>query len=313
MNEQWRQRRKYTHMAGAGWLFAVAFSTLPTARADTPVDMPESHGQASPDAPPIMAQPEEPSHDMDNMDMHAMQGGRAPADAREPDYSDGQPMSMLPGMSDSMNDAALFGKLLIDQLEYVHTPGADAAAIDAQAYYGGDLNKVWFKLDGERMSGRLRGTRTEALWDHALNAFWDTQLGVRHDLGDGPSRTWAAFGIQGLAPYWFDVEATAYVGQSGRTAIRIEAERDLRLTQRLIFTPDLELNAYSKTDAMRRIGSGLSNFELGLRLRYEVTRKFAPYIGVDWNRRIGKTAELVRQGGEPAFEHGLVAGVRIWF
>ena len=299
-----RQRCKQSCFAGAGWLLAIAASVAGAA---------QSPAQQPFDAPPVSAQPGEPmTHDMGGMDMPAMQGGRAPADARDPDYSEGQSMSALPGMSESMNDAP-FGKVLIDQLEYIHTPGANGAAIDAQAYYGGDLNRIWFKIDGERTSGSLRDARTEALWDHALNTFWDIQLGARHDFGHGPGRTWAAFGIQGLAPYWFDIEATAYVGQSGRTAIRFEAERDLRLTQRLIFTPDLELNAYGKTDAMRHIGSGLSNVELGLRLRYEVTRKFAPYIGVDWNRRIGKTADLVRREGEPALEHGVVAGIRIWF
>lgn len=247
------------------------------------------------------------------MDTSSMQGGKPPPQARDPDYSEGRPMSTLPGMSDSMNDDARLGKVLIDQLDYVHGADANGVAIDAQAYYGGDANKLWFKLDGERTGGQLRDTRSELLWDHAASAFWDSQVGVRHDFGDGPSRTWAAFGIQGLSPYWFDIEATAYVGQSGRTAARVEAEYDVMLTQRLIFTPDLEINAYGKTDAARRIGAGLSNIELGLRLRYEISRQFAPYIGLDWNRRVGKTADLVREAGEPAFDHAIVAGVRVWF
>jgi copper resistance protein B len=265
------------------------------------------------DAPPTTAEPEKPMQDMHDVDMSSMQGGRAPPDARDPDYSEGQSMSTMPGMSDSMNDSARFGKVLIDQLEYVHSANANGVALDAQAYYGGDLDKILFKVDGERTDGRLRDTRTEALWDHAVTAFWDTQLGVRHDFGDGPARTWAAFGVQGLSPYWFDIEATVYVGQSGRTAARVEAEYDVMLTQRLIFTPDLEINAYGKSDPGRRIGSGLSNVELGLRLRYEITRQFAPYIGVDWNRRIGNTADLARAAGEPAFDHQIVAGIRIWF
>ena len=222
-------------------------------------------------------------------------------------------MSMLPGMSDSMNDDARFGKVLIDQLDYVHGADANGVAIDAQTYYGGDANKLWFKLDGERTGGHLRDTRTELLWDHAASAFWDSQLGVRHDFGEGPSRTWAAFGIQGLSPYWFDIEATAYVGQSGRTAARVEAEYDVVLTQRLIFTPDLEINGYGKADAARHIGAGLSNIELGLRLRYDISRQLAPYIGLDWNCRVGKTADLMREAGEPPFDHAIVAGVRVWF
>jgi copper resistance protein B len=290
---------------GAGWLLAIAAGVAGAA---------QPPGQPPSDAPPVTTQPEQSmTHDMGDMDMSGMQGGRAPPDARDPDYSEGQTMSMLPGMSESMDDAARFGKVLIDQLEYVHASDANGAAIDAQAYYGGDSNKLWFKVDGERTSGRLRDTRIEVLGDHATSAFWDAQMGVRRDFGGGPGRTWAAIGIQGLAPYWIDIEATAYVGQSGRTAMRVEGEYDIMLTQRLIFTPDLELNAYGKTDAARHIGSGLSNVELGLRLRYEISRKFAPYVGIDWNRRFGKTADLMREAGEPASERQVVAGVRIWF
>jgi copper resistance protein B len=257
--------------------------------------------------------PEQPMDDMGSMDVSSMQGGRAPADARDPDYSQGQAMSAMPGMADSMNDEARFGKVLIDQLEYVDGADGKGFALDAQAYYGGDVNKLSFKADGERTAGHLRDLRSELLWAHATSAFWDTQLGVRHDFGTGPGRTWAAIGMQGLSPYWFNIEATAYIGQSGRTAARFEAEYDLQLTQKLIFTPDLELNAYGKSDPARRIGAGVSNAELGLRLRYEITRQFAPYVGIDWNRRVGKTADLVRAAGEPAFEHAIVAGVRIWF
>lgn len=266
------------------------------------------------DAPPVSPAPEKPMDpaSMKGMDM-SMQGGRAPSDARDPDYSENQAMSMLPGMADSMRDDKRFGKVLVDQFEFVDGIDANGIAFDAQAYYGGDANKIWFKADGERTGGRWRDVRTEALWDHALSTFWNSQVGVRHDLGEGPNRTWAAFGVQGLAPYWFNIEATAYVGQSGRTAARVETEYDLYVTQRLIFTPDVELNAYGKSDPQRRIGAGLSNAELGLRLRYEVTRKIAPYIGVDFNRRLGKTADYVRADGEAAFDRALVAGVRIWF
>jgi len=257
--------------------------------------------------------PAAPTHDMGDMDMSAMPSADAPADARDPDYSDGQGMSRMPGMGESMDDAARFGKLLLDQFEVTHDAHADGVAVDAQAWYGGDVDKVWFKLDGERTDGHLRDTRAEALWAHATSPFWDLQFGVRHDLGDGPARSWLAFGTQGLAPYWFDVEATLYVGQSGRTAARVEAEYDLFLTQRWVLTPDVEINAYGKSDPARRLGSGLSNAEFGVRLRYEITRHFAPYVGFDWNRRIGDTADLARGAGEPAFDHAVVIGVRAWF
>jgi copper resistance protein B len=294
----------------AATLLALAHSSVCGADASAAAEPPT---QPPADAPPVVPKPEQPMHDIGSMDMSSMQGGRAPADARDPDYAEGQSMSMMPGMGDSMDDAARFGKLLFDQLEYVHSAHANGLAIDAQAYYGGDADKLWLKVDGERSGGHLGDTRTEALWAHATSAFWDTQLGLRHDFGDGPERSWAAFGVQGLAPYWFDIEATAYLGQSGRAAVRVEAEYQLMLTQKLIFTPDLELNAYGKSDPARHIGSGLSNVEFGLRLRYEVTRQFAPYIGIDWNRHIGDTSDLVRAAGKPAFDHQIVAGVRVWF
>jgi len=296
------------------WLAVVLLALAhPSVRAENGPAVPEAPKQPAAYAAPVEPKPEQPPHAMGGMDMSSMQGGRAPSDARDPDYAEGQSMSTMPGMGDSMNDDARFGRVLFDQLEYVHSPAANSIALDAQAYYGGDVNKLWLKVDGERTGGSLRDTRTEALWAHALSAFWDTQLGLRHDLGEGPARSWAAFGVQGLAPYWIDIEATVYIGQSGRTAARVEAAYDLMLTQKLIFTPNLELNAYGKNDPARHIGSGLSNVELGLRLRYELRRQFAPYIGIDWNRRIGNTADRMGAAEEPAFDHQIVAGVRVWF
>ncbi|MEO6362169.1 MAG: copper resistance protein B, partial [Caldimonas sp.] len=170
--------------------------------------------------------------DMDSM-MKSMQGGRAPADARDPDaYSNGLTLGHMAGMD--MADDTPHAYLILDRLEAFHTRDGNGQALDAQAWYGGDIDKLWLKLDGERTNGRLGATRMEALWNHAIAPYWGLQLGVRHDVGDGPSRNWAAFGVQGLAPYWFEVQATAYVGPQGRTALRFEAEYELLLTQRLV-------------------------------------------------------------------------------
>ena len=289
----------------------LAFMFMSAQAAPLSIDMPRDN-QPSRESPPVDTQPEQP--DMPHqMDMSSMQGGRAPADARDPDYSDGQSMSAMPGMAESMDDAAKFGKVLIDQLELVHGVDANGSALDAQAWYGGDENKIWFKADGERGDGRVHELRTEALWNHAASAFWNTQLGVRRDFGIGPDRNWAAFGVQGMAPYWITIEASAYIGPNGRSAARFEAEYDLLLTQRLVLTPDIELNAYGRSDPARRIGAGLSNIELGLRLRYEITRQIAPYIGVDLNRRVGDTADFARADGDAAFDRAIVAGVHVWF
>ncbi|HET8554681.1 MAG TPA: copper resistance protein B [Rhodanobacteraceae bacterium] len=247
------------------------------------------------------------------MDMQGMQmqGGKAPPDARSADYSDGIGYGSMPGMH-MLDDAAL-GMLLIDRLEYFDGRDGNGVALDAQGWYGTDANKLWFKAEGEHSAGRLQDLRTEALWAHPIGIYWNTQLGVRHDFGAGPGRTWAAFGIQGLAPYWFDVEATLYVGQAGRTAFRFESEYEMLITQRLILQPSFEVNFYGRDDPQLGIGSGLSDAKLGLRLRYEFTRKFAPYVGVEWERKFGKTADFARHADEPAFDPRLVAGLRFWF
>jgi copper resistance protein B len=212
-----------------------------------------------------------------------------------------------------MADNDAHGKLLLDRLEFIDARDGNGVALDAQDWYGTDRNKLWLKAEGEQSAGRLQDMRSEALWDHPIATYWDTQLGVRHDFGVGPGRSWAAFGVQGLAPYWFDIEATAYVGQSGRTAFRFEAEYEERLTQRLVLQPRFEANLYGREDRARQIGAGLSDAELGIRLRYEFTRQFAPYVGAELTRDFGKTAEFARNAGESVFNPRLVAGVHVWF
>ncbi len=136
---------------------------------------------------------------------------------------------------------------------------------------------------------------------------------MRHDSGVGPARTWAAFGIEGLAPYWFETEATIYMGQGGRTAARVAVEYEARFTQRLILQPSLEANWYGRDDQQRGIGAGLSDTEIGLRLRYEIRREFAPYLGIVWKQNFGRTADFVRARGEHVDDLQFVAGVRVWF
>ena len=248
------------------------------------------------------------SHDMQ---MGPMQGGSPPPDARDPDaYAEGTSFAHLPG--NEMNDDMPFGRVLLDKFEYAKGDGEHDQNIDAEAWYGNDYNKAWFKAEGERRGGRLESWRTEALWDRTFATFWSTQLGVRHDTGGGNSRNWLAFGVRGLAPYWFDTEATAY-WSGGTLGARFNVRYELLFTQQLILEPEVEANLYSKSDAARGLGSGLSDLELGLRLRYEIRRQFAPYIGVTWNRNFGSTADYARARGERNKTTQLVAGVRIWF
>ncbi len=212
-----------------------------------------------------------------------------------------------------MNDAAAVGKVLIDQLEWRNAHGGNAAFWDAQAWYGTDANKAWLKTEGEHAGGETRDARVDLLWDRIISRWWSVQAGARQDLGTGPSRTWAALGLEGIAPYWFNVEATFYVGEEGRTAARLRSEYDLLLTQRLVLQPEAEANLYGKSDPRRQIGSGLSDLEVSLRLRYEIRRELAPYVGLVWSRRFGNSASLARSAGEDPSDLQVVAGVRVWF
>lgn len=223
----------------------------------------------------------------------------------------GQALPALAMSGMDMGHEPLISLVRADQLE---TTKDDAQRWEAQAWYGNDTGKLWLRSEGERRDGRLREGDAEALWYRPLTAFWGTQAGLRHDFGgDGPSRDWAALGVQGLAPYWFEVEATVYVGTAGRTAARLRTHHDLLITQRLVLQPEIEANAYGSRDAANGIGSGLADGRLALRLRYEIRREFAPYVGVVHSRRFGDTAELARQAGEAAGETEVVAGLRFWF
>lgn len=211
-----------------------------------------------------------------------------------------------------MDDTALFGMVALDQLEWRDGDGDEALFWDGRAWLGNDYDKALLKSEGERIDGDYEGS-AELLWDHVFSRWWSLQGGIAHDFGEGPSRTWAAFGVQGLAPYWFEVEALAYVGEGGRTAANFTAEYEMFLTQRWVLQPKLELKLYGKDDPANGIGSGFSETELGLRLRYEIRREFAPYVGVAWSQKFGETADLARDHGDDADELQLVAGVRVWF
>jgi copper resistance protein B len=270
--------------------------TMPAARAAMP-------GMDHDAAPAIGSMP--------GMTMGPMQGGSAPADARSGDYSDGIAGSPMHGLH--MHGSAPFGMLLIDQLEAFHSRDANGQNWEAQGWYGSDSDKLWVRTEGERRRGKFDDDDLEAFWNHNIAAYWSTQLGVRQDLGESSRRTWAAFGLQGLAPYWLELEATGYVSASGRTAARLRVDYELLFTQRLILQPELEANLYGKDDPLQRIGSGLSDVQFGLRLRYEIHRQFAPYIGVNWVRRIGTTAGYARQDRQPVLDRQIVAGLRLWF
>lgn len=241
-----------------------------------------------------------------------MQGGDAPADARDPDaWSDGYRTGAGMAHDDMMMaDQRNFASVLVDRLERTR----DETAYDLRATYGTAYDKLVVKAEGEGAEGKVTDARTELLWGHAASAYWDTQLGLRNDAGHGrPGRNWLAFGVQGLAPYWFEVEATAYVGDGGRTALRLSGEYELLITQRLILQPRMEASFYGQRDPAAHVGSGLADASAGLRLRYEINRQFAPYVGVEHSGSFGDTAAYARAAGERPRRTRWVAGVRMWF
>ena len=249
-----------------------------------------------------------------------MQGGSAPPDARDPNaYADGFVngsglYAIGPNRSLHMADEHSFATVLVDRLETVDTNSGRSTSYEAQAWFGNSYNKLVIKTEGEVEKGRVHEARNELLWSRAVSTYFDTQLGIRNDSGSGrPSRNWLAFGVQGLAPYWFEVEATGYVSQDGRVAARFAAEYELLLTQRLILQPRIEANVYSKDDRDVGIGSGLANAAVGLRIRYEFSRQFAPYVGLEKYSTFGRTADLVRASGGRTSDTRVVAGVRMWF
>lgn len=206
------------------------------------------------------------------------------------------------------------GKILIDRLEWANRSGKDGYAFDGQAWWGGDIDKVWLKAEGEGTFGEgAEGVEAQALWSHAIDPWFDLQLGLRQDFAPGPNRTYLTAGIQGLAPYWFEVDVSTFLSNKGEFSARAEAEYDLRITQRIILQPRIEFDLAAQDVPELGIGSGLSTGELGARLRYEVERQFAPYVGVQYERAFGDTADFRRFAGEKAGGWSFLFGLRSWF
>lgn len=212
-----------------------------------------------------------------------------------------------------MDDTSRFGTVILDQAEWRKANDESELVWNAAASFGGDINKLVLKTEGERAENHTEDASADLLWDHVISRWWNLQSGARQDFGRGPSRTWAALGVEGLSPFWAEVDATLYVGEQSRTAARIKAERDLLITQRWVLQPELEANLYGKSDPERQIGSGLSDIDVGLRLRYEIQREIAPYVGISWRKAFGETADLVRFDGGDESNLQLIAGIRMWF
>ncbi len=212
-------------------------------------------------------------------------------------------------------DDPLLTKFMLDQLETRDADQDNPFVLSGQFWAGYDLEKLWIKTEFESVGGEIEESELQALYSKAIAPYWDFQAGLRRDFSVDslPGRNWAVIGFQGLAPYYFEVDSALFIGESGDTAFRFEAEYELLFTQRLILSPEIEINLYGQDDLLARTGSGLSDIEFGIRLRYEIRREFAPYIGINWSKKYGNTADYSRLQGESTSETQFVLGLRAWF
>jgi copper resistance protein B len=227
--------------------------------------------------------------------------------AAQPDHADSE------HSEHAMLDDPLNKLVLLDQLETQSTGGGTLRRWDLETWVGKSLTKVWIRTEGERLSGETERAELELLWGKSFARWWELVAGARSDFEPGPAQNWAAVGVRGTAPYRIDLEATAYVGDGGRAALRVKAHYELLVTNRLILQPLAELNWYAERDAAHRLGAGLADAEIGLRLRYEVKREVAPYVGFVAERKLGGTADFARAAGRDPSDTRLVAGIRLRF
>jgi copper resistance protein B len=248
----------------------------------------------------VSAEGEEMDHSqMDHSQVGAASGEVTPARSARPSVHE--------------DDNAIHSYMSLDRLEIQDAGSRTAVAWELKGWIGTDLSRLWLRSEGKLVSGHAEASELEVLYGRSISAWWDVVAGLRRDTGPGDAQSFGAIGIQGLAPQRIELEATAYIGQGGQFAARAKAEYQILFTNRLVLQPRLEADLNGKTDAGRGTGSGLSAMNAGLRLRYEFTRQFAPYIGVEWKRAFGDTARLRRAAALDVADMRLVAGVRTWF
>ena len=270
---------------------------------------------------PFLSQASEP-HSEHNKTMQPM-ANETPAETNE--EANGKPWSMADQYYGAENMAkarkalqisaggANIYLVMLDRLETQITNGDNALIWDAQAWYGTDENKLWIKTEGEYGFGsdEVEDAEIQVLWSKPVSAFWDVQAGLRYDL-EPKGRSHAVLGFQGLAPYWFEIDAALFLSHKGDLTSRIETEYDFILSQRLLLQPRAEIEISAQDIPKLGVGSGFGNLDLGLRLRYEIKREFAPYIGIEWQKNLGKTSQFTRATGGDPDNISLLIGIKAW-
>lgn len=234
-------------------------------------------------------------------------------------HGNGLGKPLPPGWEPAMHDPMFRTFTLFEKAEFRTGNAPDAAVFDAQGWIGGDYQRFWWKAEGEQ---ETKGAKTgefeaQALYSRLFSPFWDFQTGVRVDRQySGRTRDTTAFlvvGLEGLAPYWFELEPALFLSEKGKASFRFTSSYDQLITQRWVIQPRVDLNAAFQDDPRRKIAAGVNDFEFGVRLRYDMRRQFSPYVGVTWRRVLGKTADLVRRTGEDISTTSVVFGLRTWF
>lgn len=309
---------------------------MPPAKGAPPTSMPGMPGMGDPaaagtkDAMPGMDMSGgHPGHDMTAMPGMAMEGmaqtgtalpaGNAPAPTPPMDhYADRQfpPAEMDRARSEMMHEEGgqSFYQVMFNLAEFQARQGRDGYRWDGEAWFGGDINRLWLKSEGEgAFREGVESAEIQALYSRAIGPYFNLQAGVRHDFKPSPTRDYATIGFEGLAPYMFEVEGALFLSTKGDLLGRLEGYYDQRITQRLILQPRVEFNFSAQDVPENRLGAGLTDAELGLRLRYEIRRQFAPYVGVSYQAKTGRTADFARADGKKPTATSFVTGVRIWF
>jgi copper resistance protein B len=282
----------------------AALAALQATAQETPAD---GHAAHSHDAPPAATEP--PAHEH-GAHAHAADSPAPPSDAdRAAAFPD---VSGMPAMAMSTMNP-LVSLVTVERLEAQDTSEGTLTSWHVNASIGRDLAKLWIRTEGERLGGATERADLEVLWGHSVSPWWDVVAGARRDLDPGAPRTLAAVGIQGTAPLRIGLAATLYAAEGGVAAARAEAHYEVRVTNRVILQPRVEMNWASTGDASRAEGAGLTSADLGVRVRFEIRREVAPYVGLEHARRFGGTADAARAAGEDASDTRLVAGIRLWF
>jgi copper resistance protein B len=200
-----------------------------------------------------------------------------------------------------------------DQLELRSGDEEDAAAFEGHLWIGKDLDKLWIKSEIEATEDETESAEWQLLYSRAIDPNWDLQIGLRADVKPEPERNWLAVGFYGVAPYWFEVDAALFIEEDEQVNLLLEAEYELMLTQKWVLAPEIEINWYSEDDDELAIAAGLAEIEAGIRLRYEIRREFAPYVGINYESLLGDTRDLARDADAETSDTQLVAGLRFWF